>query len=219
MVGADLLGTVLFAIGAGAATFFAPCSYALLPGYVGYYVAATGEERAPLAGAASRGLAAAAGAIAVLVALSIVAIVAGAALERALPFLEYGVGIALIALGAWIVRGGTGAVHVLLPKRRATVTGFVAFGAMYALAAVACVLPLFLALALRSLTGSVAEAAIVMGSYAAGFAVLLLSVTVATAVGRELAVGRVTGHAERLVRVAGGVIVLAGVGQLYVAVG
>jgi cytochrome c-type biogenesis protein len=36
-----------FAIGAGTATFFSPCVYALLPGYVSYYVASVDEERAP----------------------------------------------------------------------------------------------------------------------------------------------------------------------------
>ena len=41
---AELAGTASFALGAGAATFFSPCAYALLPGYVGYYAAAVDER-------------------------------------------------------------------------------------------------------------------------------------------------------------------------------
>lgn len=217
MASGELLGAMLFALGAGVATFFSPCAYALLPGYVGYYVAATGEESPPLSGTLARGFAAAGGAIAVLGALSVAALIAGEAVERALPLLEYGVGIALIALGLWVLYGGSGAVHVLLPERRSTVLGFGIFGAMYALAATACVLPLFLALALRSLTMPPLETVLVLGTYAVGFGILTVAITVAAAFGYALGAGRIAGHVDRVVRVAGGVLVAAGVGQLYVA--
>ncbi|MDS0477452.1 cytochrome c biogenesis protein CcdA [Natrinema sp. 1APR25-10V2] len=219
MASGELVGAMVFALGAGVATFFSPCAYALLPGYVGYYVAATGEESPPLSGTLVRGFAAAFGAIAVLSALSLAALVAGEAVGRVLPLLEVGVGIALIGLGIWVLYGGSGAVHVLLPERRSTVLGFGLFGAMYALAATACVLPLFLALALRSLTMPPLETALVLGTYAIGFGVLTVAVTVATAFGYALGAGRLAGYVDRVVRVAGAVLVVAGVGQLYVALG
>lgn len=212
-----LLGAAAFALAAGVTAFFSPCSYALLPGYVGYYVSSTGGKSPPLGGAVVRGLAAAAGAITVLVGLSGVALVAGEALERTLPTLEYGVGIALVVLGAWIVYGGPGAVHAVLPERRASVWGFGLFGGMYAIAATACVLPLFLGVAVQSMTLPAAEAMLVLGAYAGGFAALMLSVTVATAVGYEIGAGLLAGHVDRLVRLGGVALILAGVGQLYVA--
>lgn len=214
-----LLGTILFAVAAGAATFFAPCSYALLPGYVGYYVASIGREAAPIGGATSRGVAAAVGALGTFGVLSVVAVVAGTALERTLPFLEVGVGVVLVSLGAWIVYGGSSAVHVVLPRRRSSIGGFAIFGAMYALAATACVLPLFLAFVFRSLTMSPLETSLVLGSYAVGFATLLLAVTVAIAVGHRLSTERYVGHSERLVRLAGLVLIVAGLAQVYVAAG
>ena len=217
MAAGEVLATLGFAIGAGLATFFAPCSYALLPGYVGYYVAATGEEAAPLGGALTRGAAAAAGALAVFGVLSGVAIVAGSLLAGTLPYLELGVGFALIALGIWILHGGSGALHVLLPERRASVWGFAVFGGMYALAATACVLPLFLAFVFRSLTMTPVETALVLGSYVGAFAALMLSVTVAIAVGYNLGAARFAGYTEALVRAAGALLVLAGLGQVYVA--
>lgn len=213
-----LLGAVTFAFAAGVTTFFSPCSYALLPGYVGYYVSTTGGETPPLTGAVARGTAAATGAVAVLAVLSGIALVAGDVLERTLPALEYGVAVALIVLGGWILDSGPGAVHAVLPRRRSSVWGFGLFGAMYALAATACVLPLFLGITLQSLTMPTFETAVVLGAYAGGFGALMLSVTVATAVGHAVGVGRLAGHVDRLVRFGGLVLVLAGLGQLYVAV-
>ncbi|WP_254862958.1 cytochrome c biogenesis CcdA family protein [Halovivax gelatinilyticus] len=217
MPAGEVLSEIVFALGAGIATFFAPCSYALLPGYVGYYVAATGRDAAPLRGALARGSAAAVGSLGTFAALSGVAIVAGSALERTLPYLELGVGGALIVLGLWIAYGGSSAVHVMLPRRRASIVGFGVFGAMYALAATACVLPLFLAFVFQTLTMPAAETTLVLGTYAASFAVMLLAVTVAVAVGHRLSTERFVGLSERLVRIAGVVLVLAGLGQIYVA--
>lgn len=213
----ELLGEIVFAIGAGIATFFAPCSYALLPGYVGYYVASTERDVAPLGGALSRGASAAVGALAVFAVLSGIAVVAGTVLEATLPYLELGVGVALVVFGGWVLYGGSGAVHVLLPERRSSVVGFGVFGAMYALAATACVLPLFLGIAFQSLTMSPVETALVLGSYAGGFAALMLSVTVAIAAGYNLGAGRLASYTELFVRLAGVVLILAGLGQLYVA--
>ncbi|ESP89740.1 cytochrome C biogenesis protein transmembrane region/thiol-disulfide transporter [Candidatus Halobonum tyrrellensis G22] len=44
MTSAAFLGTVAFAAGAGLTTFFAPCAFPLLPGYVGYYVHQSEDE-------------------------------------------------------------------------------------------------------------------------------------------------------------------------------
>lgn len=218
MIESSLLGAATFALAAGVTTFFSPCSYALLPGYVGYYVSATGRESPPLGGAVARGLAAAGGAVAVLGLLAGVALVAGELIESVLPTLEYGVGLALIAAGAWIAYVGPGAVHAVLPKRRSSVWGFALFGGMYAIAATGCVLPLFLGIALQAVSMSTAGGAVVLGAYVGGFGALMLSVTVATAVGHAIGAGRLAGHVDRLVRLGGVVLILAGIGQLYVAV-
>ncbi len=213
----ELYGSAAFALGAGFATFFAPCSYALLPGYVGYYVAATEDETPPMGGILARGGAAAIGVFATFFALSVVAILASDLVERALPTVEIGIGVLLIILGVAVLSGRTGSLHVPLPKRRSTVLGFGLFGALYALAATACVLPLFLAVALQSLTLSTGGTAVVLGAYAGSFGVLMVAATVATALGHDAVVGRIADNVDTLTRLAGVVLVLAGIGQLYVA--
>ncbi len=214
---AGLYGTVTLAVGAGAATFFAPCSYALLPGYVGYYVAATEHETVPLSGAVSRGATAAGGALGTFLLLGVVAAVAGDLIGAVLPAVELAVGGGLILFGVAVLLGKTGSLHVPLPKRRSSASGFGLFGAVYALASAACVLPLFLALVVRSLTLSKAGTIAVLGVYGGVVAAMLLAATVAIAVGSNVGVDRLAAGSGRLVPVAGVLLVAAGIGQLVVA--
>lgn len=212
-------GFVLVAASAGAATFFSPCAYALLPGYVAYYVAESGgkADRAPLTGALIRGGAATVGVFGVFVVLFAVSVSLGEAIRDYLPALELFVGVALIALGAAIVAGIDLSVHVELPKRRSTVAGFFIFGVLYAVAAAGCVAPLFLSIVLESITLPTHQSAVALGTYTGTFGALMLGVTVVTAVGHGLSMEAVAKHADRLVRVAGVVIVFAGIGQIYVS--
>ena len=206
-----------FAIGAGTATFFSPCVYALLPGYVSYYVASVDEERAPLAGATARGLAATAGAVGTFAVLSVVAVLASETVEQAIPVIEPLVGVALVALGLLVFWEGAVSLSVPLPKRRSSVLGFGLFGAGYAVAATACVLPVFLSVALQAVSLGVGGTIVVFAAYAGTFGALMLAATIATAVGHDALLGRMTTHSGLLRRAAGVAIVLAGVAQLYVA--
>ena len=189
----------------------------MLPGYIGYYVAATDGQNVPLGGTLLRGIAATTGVLVMFGVLSGMTILAGQALEQFLPVIEPVVGVVLILVGGYSFYAGSLTVHVQLPKRSSTVMGFGLFGAAYALAATACVLPLFLAIVLQSLTMSPHESAIVLGAYVGGFGILMMAITVATAVGYELGAGRVATHSQLLTRLAGLVMILAGSGQLYVA--
>ncbi len=193
MAGADL-AVVAFAASAGVATFLAPCAYPLLPGYVGYYV---GREEATLAGALARGLAATLGALLALGAALGVVLLAGRALVARVPV------AALEPL-----------VGVSLPARRRSVLGFVVFGAGYGLAAAACVVPLLLGVATRALTLDPAGAAVAVGSYALAAALPLLSVTLLAAVGSDL-LRAASGRLGAVHRVAGAVMVLAGLAQVW----
>ena len=207
-----------FAFVAGIATFFSPCVFALLPGYVGYYVSAVERETAPLSGALARGIAASLGALGTFALLSVGALMAGQTLERLLAdVIEPLIGGLLVLFGLLVLWKGALSFTVMLPERRADVFGFGLFGAMYAMAATACVLPLFLSVAVASIDLSVAGTTLVLGAYAGGFAVLMLSATVAVAIGQEALFSRMAGHAPLLTRVAGVVLVLAGLLQLYIA--
>ncbi len=210
--------SVGFAFVAGIATFFSPCVFALLPGYIGYYVSAVDRERAPLAGALTRGVAASLGALVTFAVLSAIAFSAGETLEMVLSdIIEPIIGVLLIGLGVLVLWKGALSFTVVLPERRTGIAGFGVFGAMYALAATACVLPLFLAVAVNSIELSAGGALVVFGAYAGAFAMLMLAATIAVAIGQEAVLGKLAGRGQLLTYAAGVILVIAGVIQLYIA--
>lgn len=216
--GTAVTATATLALGAGVATFFSPCAYALLPGYVGYYVSATTNDpdAVPLGGAVARGIAASLGVVAVFALLAGAILLVGRPMETILTALEPVVGVALIALGLAVVTGRGPTWHTALPQRRTSTGGFVLFGAAYAIAAAGCVAPLFLAIVLRALTYPAGSALVVLGAYAAGFSVLMLAATVAIAVGRNALLERLLDHRDLLETGAGVALILAGIGQLII---
>lgn len=215
MTTAEVAGGVGLALGAGVATFFSPCAYALLPGYVSYYVATEEGSDAPLGGALVRGTSASLGVFGVFAVLAGVAVAVGSAVEPYLSVLELGVGVLLIVFGGVILTGRGFGWHVQLPERRASIAGFFVFGALYAVAAAGCVAPLFLSVILQSVTYPTVGTVAVVGTYAATFAVLMVGVTVAAAVGHSFSTQKVGGYADRIQKAAGVVLVVAGVVQIY----
>ena len=209
-------GRLVFAAGAGLATFLSPCALPLVPGYVGYYVTAAGDD-GRAAGVAVRGVAAGVGVLVTLGAFAGTAVLVGRPVARAFPVLEPAVGLALVGFGILVVTDRGPDLTVSLPARRADAPGFALFGAGYAAASAGCVLPVFLAVAVEAATLPLPAAAAVVAAYAGGVAGPLLAVTVAVGLGFDLATGRAAAVGTRLERAAGVVLILAGAGQLVVA--
>lgn len=214
---AAYLGTVWFAFAAGVGTFFAPCAYPLLPGYVSYYVQAVDDsDRPPVRGAFLRGLAAAVGALCVFVALTAVVYVSGQTVVGHIEVIDPVVGVALVTAGGATLLGWMPDVRVTFPVRRSSVSGFLAFGAGYAAAAAGCVLPVLTAVVLQSLRFDPARAASVLGAYAAGVCGLLLAVTVLSALGSGLPLpARASRLSAYTSEIAGVVMLFSGVWQVY----
>lgn len=206
-----------FAITAGVATFFSPCAYPLLPGYVGFYLNQTNADEASLGGASARGIVAGVGVLATFGALTWATLLVGQSTLSDITLFESLVGALLVVFGALVVIGRAPSVSVPLPKRRASVLGFGVFGAGYALAGAGCVAPIFLAVTARAASLPGEMAAIVLASYAGTVAVLMVSVTVATGMGLVSNASRLTAYSGLIERIAGAVMILAGLGQLYLA--
>ncbi|SEW09595.1 cytochrome c biogenesis protein CcdA [Halobacterium jilantaiense] len=210
---ASVAGATAFAAGTGVATFFAPCAFPLLPGYVGYYVAESDSDTAVLAAAA----AAAVGAVTAIAAVAGLVLAVGQPARAALPVLEPVIGVGLVGFGALVVAGRGPQLHVALPERPSSVLGFGAFGAVYAVAAAGCVVPLFVGVVAQALALPAAGATVVLGAYAGGVAAPLVGVTLLAGAGVE-AWRDLGAHAGSVQRAAGAVMVLAGLGQLYLSV-
>lgn len=213
MVGASELSV---AIGAAIATFFSPCAYALLPGYVGYTVhrsGGSGLERSVL-----RGLAAGVGVLLALGTITGLFFVAGATLLDGIRFAEPAVGILIAAFGVVLVAGKGPSLRIALPERPSSVLGFGLFGAGYAVAAVGCSLPVFVALVGTASTAQDGVGATLVVVYVAIVMVLMLAVTVSAGLGGDAVMTRVSPHTGTITRIVGAVLILAGLGQIWVAV-
>ena len=217
MTDVSLATNVPFAVTAGVATFFSPCAYPLLPGYVGFYVNSVDAESASVIGAGSRGVAAAVGVLATFALLAGATVRVGYSTLSNIAVFETLVGGLLIAFGLLVVAGRTPSVSVPLPERRSSVLGFGVFGAGYALAGAGCVAPVFLGVVARAIALPSETAVLLLGVYGGTVAVLMAATTVATGVGLVSNANRVMTHAGLLKRIAGAVMVVAGVGQLYLS--
>ncbi len=217
MTGTALATDVSFAVASGVATFFSPCAYPLLPGYVGFYVNQTDADEVSIGGAGIRGIAAGIGVLATFGVLAGATVRVGHATLSKITVFESLVGGLLVVFGLLVVAGRSPSVTVPLPKRRASVLGFGLFGAGYALAGAGCVAPIFLAVIARSIALPADAAAVVVVTYAGVVAALLVATTVATGMGLLTNAGRLAAYSGQLKRLAGAVMVLAGAGQLYLA--
>jgi len=212
---------IVFAFSAGAATFFAPCSFPLLPGYVAYYLGQGDSEAKPLLSrlwsAGVVGVVTSLGFFLVYAALAGVVIFIGTQALTNISVLELVVGLLLIVLGAGMATGKLqpDRLHVQLPERDRSPTGFLLFGIVYAAAAAGCTAPVFIGIATFALSGGPLSAVVTLGAYALGMSVLMIAVTVASALGRQQLLRAMSRNTGRIARVAGVLLVLAGVAQIY----
>jgi cytochrome c-type biogenesis protein len=208
-----------FAFLAGVTTFFAPCAFPLLPGYVAYFLGREAEGSVRLRRAAVVGGTTVVGFFLVYGVLAGTVAAVGASALGDIALLEPVIGVGLILLGGLIALGWTGPTrHVHMPERRRSLAGYLGFGVVYALAAAGCTAPIFVAVALLALSGGPVAAAVTLGAYAAGMAGAMLVVTAVSAVGRGRLIRGAAGGSERLRRATGVLLALAGVAQIYLYV-
>ncbi|NGM71527.1 cytochrome C biogenesis protein [Natronolimnobius sp. AArcel1] len=216
MIDAGALSAVSFALIAGITTFFSPCAYPLLPGYVGYYVSQTDGEEPSLGGALSRGFIAGAGVLVTLGILFLVAFQVSHATLSNLVYFEPIAGAVLVIFGVLIITDRAPSLSVPLPKRRSSLLGFGIFGSGYALAAAGCVAPLFVGVVMRAVSAPTTTGAMVVGTYVGSVVALMVALTVVTGMGL-VAAGQFARFGPQLKQFAGVVMILAGLGQLYLS--
>jgi cytochrome c-type biogenesis protein len=209
------LGALTFAVSAGIATFFAPCAFPLLPGYIGYYL--NQQEQTGITRALGPGVAAASGVVVVFAIIGAIVFTLGRGLVGNIAVFEPIIGAGLIGLGLLMLSGRTPELRVMLPARPTSIAGFVLFGAVYAIAAAGCVVPVFIGVVGQALTLPPAQGGAAFVAYAASIALPLVGVTLLAGSGIDAwrDFGRYT---DRFQQVAAGLMVLAGIGQLYLSI-
>ena len=230
---AGLAPSALFglAFSAGTVTFFAPCAFPLLPGYLSYFLgdtaaragddrsagAVTRRVRRPLARAALISVAASLGMTLVYVGLAGTTAVLGARALADIAVLEAVVGGVFLLAGVAMAAGWRGGalVHVQLPERRRSVIGFFLFGVLYAGAAAGCTAPLFLAVVAKGLASAPAVGVGLAVAYALGMSVVLTALTGVSALGGSSVVSVLRAHTDRIYRASGVLLAASGVAEIY----
>jgi len=190
------LGTALglgFAFAAGMVAVVNPCGFAMLPAYLGLYVGVQ-EARGTrveyrvlnaLVVSAAVGL----GFVLLFGAAGLVLSAGAQSAARIFPYVGLAVGIAVAAMGAYILGGGklytamaTRAANRIGDPRDASFRGYFLFGVSYALASLSCTLPVFLALVSSSIaTGGLVFALSQFVVYALGMTFVILVLTISLA--------------------------------------
>lgn len=207
---------IALAFTAGMVATFNPCGFSLLPAYIGAFVA--GDE---LAARTERRVIRAIG-VAAAVSIGFLVVFAAAGLiidsltsgaRRQLPWITIAVGGLLIIGGVASVAGWKPGFTIRGPRldtgsRSAGV--MVAYGATYAIASLSCTLGPFLAVTGAALAQSRLEGTITYVAYALGMGVIILILSIASAVAHTT----VADHMRRLSRIAprigGALMILAG---------
>jgi cytochrome c biogenesis protein CcdA len=212
---------ITLAFGAGLLATVNPCGFALLPGFLSFYLGAEDQTRAPGLRARARqgfavGLVLSASFSAVYVITGLVVSAGLRSILQALPWIAFAIGLVLLALGALMLAGRHFALLAavrLQPslEHRAGYGRVAAFGVAYALASLSCTLAVFLIVVSQALAVSgVAQTLAVFGAYAAGSASLLLALSLSAALAKGALARGVRRLAPFVNRLAGALLMLAG---------
>ncbi len=211
-MGLDLPG-LTFAFTAGALSVFSPCGYALLPGYVSYYLGSTLSRVKAVSGgfACTMGL------------VTVFSVVGG--LSSGLTTLIPGLVslLDLLAGGILVLMGAATLLQLRIPylsfpvkpSHRTGLRGFYLFGVVYGLGGFGCSAPIFLSVLVFALSRGLLDAIITFIVYALGMGAPLVLTSLLVAQANELMIRRIYGAAPRIQRAGGAVLVLVGLYLFY----
>jgi cytochrome c-type biogenesis protein len=221
------LGLLAFAFSLGVATFFSPCSVALVPAYVAYYTGSGADrppegERSGLAAAIDGvrfGAAAAVGvlglfavgSLAIYLLRSRLGVVDSADLLATFEGAGVVVGLGLVALGGLVLasRAPRLTLPVRAPEGRSPAS-MAAFGVVFALASMGCTLPLFFGLIGTAIGQPPLAAVAMVAAFGAAIAGLLLAVSVGLSVAEDAVRDRLRSATRYAKPVSGLLLVAAG---------
>ncbi|WP_240506086.1 cytochrome c biogenesis CcdA family protein [Thermoactinospora rubra] len=208
------------ALSAGSVAAFNPCGFAMLPAYLTMLVVGDQDSRlGPIGRAVLLSAAMTAGFVTVFGLFGLVVTPLALSLGRYLPWATVAIGIALTALGGWLLSG-----RELLVRTPKLATGRPAvsfaslygYGLSYAVASLSCTVGPFLAVTSASLvSGGVLGGVAVFVAYAAGMGLVVALLSLAVALARGAVVTRMRRALPYVSRVSGGLLVLAGLYVVY----
>jgi cytochrome c-type biogenesis protein len=207
------LSGLAFAFSAGVFSLFSPCSYALLPGYVSYYLGA----RFGVVKALTGGLACTLGLITVFAAIGGLASSLGELVPQIIPLLDIAAGVILIAMGLGsLLDLKTPYLSLNIgPSKRQGFLGLYIYGIVYGLAGVGCSAPIFISVLFYAMSKGLAQGVLSFVAYALGMGAPLIVTTLLLSQAKDYMIQRINMATEKLRRVSGAVLVAVGLYLIY----
>ena len=220
---------ILAAIG----SFFSPCSFPLLPGYMAYYLGidAESKKKPTITTATGRGFLVGLGMILVYGIIAIVVFAVGYAASGFIGYLGPTVGVILVSLGILtftplqyhaIIKPFQTLRQKIWPTKEGeehkTTTGvkLFAYGVGYGAAGFACVAPLFIAAVLNAaFYGSILYGILVLLVYSVIVIALMIAITIILTEAGQAAVKKMNRYVNLIKKVSGIALIIAGSYLLY----
>ncbi|MBA2281625.1 MAG: cytochrome c biogenesis CcdA family protein [Actinomycetota bacterium] len=213
-----LEGDFAIAFAQGMVAVANPCGFAMLPAYLSFFVGLEGVDTADTRSSLSRALAVG---LSVSAGFAVTFAVAGLIIRHLTdalfdigPWVTVVIGAGLVVLGLALLNGRE--LKLALPRLdRGGASGsplsMALYGVSYAVVSLGCTIPLFLSVVGTTITRtSLLSGVAVFVAYAAGFTVLLTSLTIAVALGRRTFVGSIRRALPWIQRISGALVALAG---------
>ena len=204
---------IAFSFTAGLLSIFSPCGYALLPGYISYYLGSDFSVVRAVTG----GLVCTLGLMTLYSVIGVLASGLGVVLSSVIPTVSLVVGLLMIAMGAATL------LHVNLPfiqvgaspSRRQGLVGLYLFGLVYGVAGVGCSAPVFISVFFYALSGGMLNGVLTFLVYGLGMGIPLIVTSVLVARAKDVMIGRISRATERLQRLSGFILVAVGIYLIY----
>ena len=210
------------AFSAGMLAVINPCGFAMLPAYLSYFLGLddpSAHGHASVLRAVKVSLAVSAGFMAVFGAIGVVLELFSVQYEQYLPWVTMVMGVGLVVLGVAMLAGFQPMVslpHLERGGQTRELPSMALFGVSYAVASLSCTLPVFLFTVANAFSADgFAQGMAIYLAFAGGMAVLLAAITVSLALARRGLVNDLRRFLPHVSRVAGGLLVLAGIYLTY----
>ncbi len=205
----------------GLLSFFAPCAFPLLPGYISYYLGRA-EGGTTLRSSATAGIAAATGINGIFALIGVAVALGGAVVKSYLAYLSPAVGVAIIILGLVMLLGPSGLAFFATFERllssyaaklggKSSDSGLVMYGVGYGLAVMGCQAPVFIALIFAGLAaGGAVQAIMVFLAFSVGMGCMMIAVSLLAGTAKRTMLDRLKALMPYINRACGLILMLVG---------
>ncbi|MBI2130777.1 hypothetical protein HYU10_03335 [Candidatus Woesearchaeota archaeon] len=215
-------GFIYFAFIAGLVAFFAPCSFAILPGYVSYYLSNKSKAKNHFSENLLQGLIfgfiASLGFLTVFGLAGFGVLAVGQFIKRFIPWIAVITGIILIIIGFAMLLGKN-ISYFQLPKinlvRKNEKLGIYLFGIAYAIGSLGCVFPIFLSIVVQGIASTLLNGIYIILAYIIGISSMMLLLTAATFGARHFVLGALDKYLVYFKKASALIFMASGIYMIY----